>query len=141
MCRYVSYLGEPLVLADLVYRPANSLIHQAAEAMEKAATQPGGGGMAGMGMGAGMGFGMAQQMAQAMAQGQQQAAGGQVLEFDVFYLHPHGRSAVHLKGDDSLHQSSFLIMIDNPTSTPRVGSSSMRILGVMASHLPRTTFC
>ena len=44
---------------------------QAAQAMEKAASQPGGGGMAGMGMGAGMGFGMAQQMAQAMGQAQQ----------------------------------------------------------------------
>lgn len=34
MCRYVSYLGQPLVLSHLVYDPANSLIHQAAEAME-----------------------------------------------------------------------------------------------------------
>ncbi len=34
MCRYVSYLGDELTLSELVYRPANSLIHQAAEAME-----------------------------------------------------------------------------------------------------------
>ena len=34
MCRYVSYLGHDLRLADLIYRPTNSLIHQATEAME-----------------------------------------------------------------------------------------------------------
>ena len=34
MCRYVSYLGAPIRFGDLVYKPANSLIHQAAEAME-----------------------------------------------------------------------------------------------------------
>ncbi len=34
MCRYLSYLGAPLPLADLVYKPKNSLVHQAAEAME-----------------------------------------------------------------------------------------------------------
>lgn len=34
MCRFVAYRGEPLPLADLVYRPANSLIHQATQAME-----------------------------------------------------------------------------------------------------------
>ena len=28
-----------------------------------------------------------------------------------------------------------------PTSTPRVGSSTMSILGLLASHLPTTTFC
>jgi len=34
MCRYVAYLGQPLRLADLVYKPVNSLIHQAVAAME-----------------------------------------------------------------------------------------------------------
>jgi glutamine amidotransferase len=34
VCRYVAYLGEPIRFGDLVYRPTNSLIHQAAEAME-----------------------------------------------------------------------------------------------------------
>jgi predicted glutamine amidotransferase len=34
MCRFVAYRGDPLPLADLVYRPANSLIHQATQAME-----------------------------------------------------------------------------------------------------------
>ena len=34
MCRYLSYLGAPLALDDLIYKPSNSLIHQAAEAME-----------------------------------------------------------------------------------------------------------
>ena len=28
-----------------------------------------------------------------------------------------------------------------PTSMPRVGSSTMRILGSVASHFARTTFC
>lgn len=34
MCRFLAYRGSPLVLADLVYRPSNSLIHQATDAME-----------------------------------------------------------------------------------------------------------
>jgi predicted glutamine amidotransferase len=34
MCRFVAYRGDPLPLADLIFRPANSLIHQAAQAME-----------------------------------------------------------------------------------------------------------
>lgn len=34
MCRYLSYLGDPIRFGDLVYNPGNSLIHQAAAAME-----------------------------------------------------------------------------------------------------------
>jgi predicted glutamine amidotransferase len=34
MCRYIAYIGEPIRLADLLYRPRNGLIHQASEAME-----------------------------------------------------------------------------------------------------------
>jgi predicted glutamine amidotransferase len=34
MCRYLAYLGEPVRLADLIYGPANSLVHQASAAME-----------------------------------------------------------------------------------------------------------
>jgi predicted glutamine amidotransferase len=34
VCRYLSYLGDPIRFGDLVYKPENSLIHQAAEAME-----------------------------------------------------------------------------------------------------------
>lgn len=34
MCRFVAYRGDPLPLSDLVYRPSNSLIHQATQAME-----------------------------------------------------------------------------------------------------------
>jgi len=34
MCRYVAYLGSPISLDDLFFRPSNSLIHQSAEAME-----------------------------------------------------------------------------------------------------------
>lgn len=34
MCRYVAYMGRPLRLEDLVYRPSNSLVHQASDAME-----------------------------------------------------------------------------------------------------------
>ena len=49
---------------------------QAAEAMEKAVSQPGGGGLAGAGLGAGMGFALAQQMGQALSQPQQQQMGG-----------------------------------------------------------------
>ena len=33
MCRYAAYLGSPLLLSELVYKPANSLIHQATDAM------------------------------------------------------------------------------------------------------------
>lgn len=33
MCRYVAYIGPPLVLSELIYKPANSLVHQATEAM------------------------------------------------------------------------------------------------------------
>ncbi len=34
MCRYAAYLGEPLALSELVYKPTNSLVHQATEAMQ-----------------------------------------------------------------------------------------------------------
>ena len=34
MCRYAAYLGPPLVLSQLIYKPANSLVHQAREAMQ-----------------------------------------------------------------------------------------------------------
>jgi glutamine amidotransferase len=34
MCRYAAYLGPPLVLSQLVYKPSNSLVHQAKEAMQ-----------------------------------------------------------------------------------------------------------
>ena len=34
MCRYAAYLGPPLVLSQLVYKPPNSLVHQAKEAMQ-----------------------------------------------------------------------------------------------------------
>ena len=34
MCRFIAYSGEPLLLEDVLYRPSNSLIHQAADAME-----------------------------------------------------------------------------------------------------------
>ncbi len=32
MCRYAAYLGPPLVLSELVYKPVNSLVHQATDA-------------------------------------------------------------------------------------------------------------
>ena len=34
MCRYAAYLGPPLVLSQLIYKPPNSLVHQAKEAMQ-----------------------------------------------------------------------------------------------------------
>lgn len=34
MCRYAAYLGPPLVLSQLIYKPSNSLVHQAREAMQ-----------------------------------------------------------------------------------------------------------
>ena len=34
MCRYAAYLGPPLVLSQLIYKPANSLVHQAKEATQ-----------------------------------------------------------------------------------------------------------
>jgi len=34
MCRYVAYVGEPLLLSEILYEPANGLIHQASNAME-----------------------------------------------------------------------------------------------------------
>ena len=34
MCRYAAYLGPPLVLSQLIYKPTNSLVHQAKEAMQ-----------------------------------------------------------------------------------------------------------
>lgn len=34
MCRYIAYLGEPLVLSDILYNPSNGLIHQASNAVE-----------------------------------------------------------------------------------------------------------
>ncbi len=32
MCRYAAYLGSPLLLSELIYKPANSLVHQATDA-------------------------------------------------------------------------------------------------------------
>ncbi|MCP4200604.1 MAG: class II glutamine amidotransferase [bacterium] len=32
MCRYAAYLGPPLPLSELIYKPANSLVHQATDA-------------------------------------------------------------------------------------------------------------
>jgi predicted glutamine amidotransferase len=34
MCRYAAYLGPHLALSELIYKPANSLVHQATEAMQ-----------------------------------------------------------------------------------------------------------
>jgi len=34
MCRYAAYLGPPLILSELIYKPANSLVHQAKDAMQ-----------------------------------------------------------------------------------------------------------
>ncbi len=34
MCRYAAYLGQPLILSELIYKPSNSLIHQSMEAMQ-----------------------------------------------------------------------------------------------------------
>ena len=34
MCRYVAYVGEPLLLSEILYEPANGLVHQASDAME-----------------------------------------------------------------------------------------------------------
>jgi predicted glutamine amidotransferase len=34
MCRYAAYLGPPLVLSQLIYKPPNSLVHQAKEATQ-----------------------------------------------------------------------------------------------------------
>lgn len=36
MCRFLTYTGAPLLLADLLYRPANSLIMQSYQARERA---------------------------------------------------------------------------------------------------------
>ncbi len=36
MCRFLAYAGAPLLLADLLYRPANSLIMQSYKARERA---------------------------------------------------------------------------------------------------------
>lgn len=33
MCRYAAYLGPPLLLSDMIYRPTNSLVHQSKDAM------------------------------------------------------------------------------------------------------------
>lgn len=33
MCRYAAYLGPPLLLSELIYKPTNSLVHQATDAM------------------------------------------------------------------------------------------------------------
>jgi len=33
MCRYAAYLGPPRLLSELVFKPANSLVHQATDAM------------------------------------------------------------------------------------------------------------
>lgn len=32
MCRYAAYLGPPLLLSELIYKPENSLVHQATDA-------------------------------------------------------------------------------------------------------------
>jgi glutamine amidotransferase len=32
MCRYAAYLGPPLLLSELIYKPAHSLVHQATDA-------------------------------------------------------------------------------------------------------------
>lgn len=34
MCRYAAYLGQPLILSELIYKPPNSLIHQSMQAMQ-----------------------------------------------------------------------------------------------------------
>jgi predicted glutamine amidotransferase len=34
VCRYLAYLGSPLCLEELIYKPTNSLVHQASDAME-----------------------------------------------------------------------------------------------------------
>ena len=34
MCRYAAYLGPPIPLSSLIFKPANSLVHQATEAMK-----------------------------------------------------------------------------------------------------------
>ena len=36
MCRFLAYVGAPLLLADLLYRPVNSLIMQSYKARERA---------------------------------------------------------------------------------------------------------
>ena len=33
MCRYAAYMGPPLLLSEMIYRPSNSLIHQSMDAM------------------------------------------------------------------------------------------------------------
>ena len=33
MCRFVAYLGPPVLLSEVVYKPPNSLVHQATDAM------------------------------------------------------------------------------------------------------------
>ena len=34
MCRYVAYVGEPMLLSEILYEPVNGLVHQASDAME-----------------------------------------------------------------------------------------------------------
>jgi predicted glutamine amidotransferase len=34
MCRYAAYLGRPMVLSELIYKPSNSLVHQAKNAIQ-----------------------------------------------------------------------------------------------------------
>lgn len=34
MCRYVAYMGPPTLLSEVLYKPPNSLVHQATHAME-----------------------------------------------------------------------------------------------------------
>jgi predicted glutamine amidotransferase len=34
MCRYAAYLGPSMLLSELIYKPTNSLVHQAMEAMQ-----------------------------------------------------------------------------------------------------------
>ncbi|NQV98952.1 MAG: class II glutamine amidotransferase [Rhodospirillales bacterium] len=43
MCRWLTYLGEPIYLDELLYKPENSLIHQSLDAREGATTTNGDG--------------------------------------------------------------------------------------------------
>ena len=36
MCRFVAYLGEPIIVEDIIVKPTNSLIHQSYDAEESA---------------------------------------------------------------------------------------------------------
>lgn len=43
MCRFVAYLGEPIIVEKIIIKPANSLLHQSYEAEESAMTVNGDG--------------------------------------------------------------------------------------------------